>query len=443
MKQKGRADLMNRISRRGVAAAAMVGLALAGAVFAVEQGRMTGTVVDETGAPVAGVHVIVTSPDISSYKMEKTTDARGQFNLIVLDAALNYRIRLEKQGYPTLEQPLKLKIQETIKETYTLKRGAPAGAAAGASGARAATPEEAAALEKLKGKNEAINAYNQGVTALNAKDIAGAIAGFERAATLDPSLAEAQGALSELYLEQGKKSEALAAADRFLALQPGKPRGLIARYEALKAMGDRTRAAEALETLAAAFPTRETAVRFFNEGAEAARENKMDAAVTYLKRSLEIDKTLEPAYRALAGIYLSRKNNAEAMALIDRWIEVRPDNPDALTYRYQALLSMKDPRAKEAKAAMEHAKASNSKPGDAYNQGIVFYNANNIAEATKAFESVVQADPNHPRAHYMLGLCYANSGDLSKAKEHLQTFIRLAPKDKDAATAEEMLKYLN
>jgi tetratricopeptide (TPR) repeat protein len=58
-----------------------------------------------------------------------------------------------------------------------------------------------------------------------------------------------------------------------------------------------------------------------------------------------------------------------------------------------------------------------------------------------AEERVAHADPNHPRAHYMLGLCYVNSGDLPRAKEHLQTFIRLAPKDKEAATAEEMIKY--
>jgi hypothetical protein len=37
---------------------------------------------------------------------------------------------------------------------------------------------------------------------------------------------------------------------------------------------------------------------------------------------------------------------------------------------------------------------------------------------------------------------FINTGDNAKAKEHLQTFIELAPEDNDAATAKEMLASL-
>jgi len=47
------------------------------------------------------------------------------------------------------------------------------------------------------------------------------------------------------------------------------------------------------------------------------------------------------------------------------------------------------------------------------------------------------------KAHYVLGLSYAKD-DAKKAvaREHLQTFLRLAPTDSDAETAKQMLDYL-
>jgi Tfp pilus assembly protein PilF len=42
----------------------------------------------------------------------------------------------------------------------------------------------------------------------------------------------------------------------------------------------------------------------------------------------------------------------------------------------------------------------------------------------------------------MLGLCYVNSGDNAKAKEHFSRFLELAPDDPDAGTAAEMVQYL-
>ena len=83
---------------------------LAAAAHAADQGRLLGTVVDAGGGPLAGVKVIITSPDMATYRVEKTTDAHGQFSAIILDAQRQYRIHVEKQGYVTLEQPLKLKI---------------------------------------------------------------------------------------------------------------------------------------------------------------------------------------------------------------------------------------------------------------------------------------------------------------------------------------------
>jgi Tfp pilus assembly protein PilF len=436
---------------RALGCALLVLSGFAAAAHAADQGRLLGTVVGPAGAPLAGVKVVITSPDMAGYKLEKTTDARGQFSAIILDAQRQYTIHLEKQGYVTLEQPLKLKIEDTLRQSYSLQpaTGAaagpgataapPAGQSAAASGKAAPGPPPADAAE-AKARHDAAVVYNEGVTALKAKDAKTATAKFEQAATVDPKLAEAHAILAGLYLEQHRPADALAAADRALALEPGKPRVMLDRYQALRDLGDKQRAAQALGELAASHPgpelARDVAVSLYNEAADALREKHVEDAAADLKRAIEVDRTLEPAYGALANIYLTKQDHRAALDVADRWVAAAPQSLSALQLRYKVLADLKDPRAQQAKAAMDSAKGDVSNP---LNHGIELYNGNRIPDATKVFESVLQTDPKNARAHYMLGLCYTNSGDLARAKEHLEAFLQLAPNDPEAASARQML----
>jgi len=453
-----------RALARALGCALLLLSGFAAAAHAADQGRVLGTVVGAAGAPLAGVKVIITSPDMATYRVEKTTDARGQFSAIILDAQRQYTIHLEKQGYITLEQPLKLKIEDTLRESYSLQPATgpaaagpqsggaaapgappgapPAGQPAGASGKAAPAPLPADA-GAAKAKHDAAVAYNEGVAALKAKDMQTAAAKFEQAAIIDPKLAEAHAILAGLYLEQHRPADALAAADRALALEPGKPRVMIDRYQALKGLGDKQRAAQALAELAASHPgpelARDVAVSLYNEAADALREKHVEDATADLKHAIEVDRTLEPAYGALANVYLTKKDYPAALDVADRWVAAAPQSLSALQLRYKVLSELKDPRAQQAKAAMDSAKGDSSNP---LNHGIELYNGNRIPEATKVFESVLQADPKNARAHYMLGLCYTNTGDLARAKEHLETFLQLAPNDPEAQSARQMLAEL-
>jgi Tfp pilus assembly protein PilF len=446
-----------RATARALGCALLLLSGFAAAAHAADQGRVLGTVVDAAGAPLAGVKVIITSPDMATYRVEKTTDGHGQFSAIILDAQRQYSIHLEKQGYVTLEQPLKPKIEDTLREKYSLQSATgpaaagsqsggaaapgapPAGQAAASSGKAAPAPPPKDAAE-AKARHDSAVAYNEGVAALKAKDMPTATAKFEQAATVDPKLAEAHAILAGLYLEQHRPADALAAADRALALEPGKPRVMIDRYQALRGLGDKQRAAQALAELAASHPgpelARDVAVSLYNEAADALREKHVEDATADLKRAIEVDRTLEPAYGALANIYLTKQDHRAALDVADRWVAAAPQSLSALQLRYKVLADLKDPRAQQAKAAMDSAKGDASNP---LNHGIELYNGNRIPEATKVFESVLQADPKNARAHYMLGLCYTNTGDLARAKEHLEAFLQLAPNDPEAQSARQML----
>jgi tetratricopeptide (TPR) repeat protein len=412
-------------TRRALQAALALGIFAAAALHAIGEGRMLVSIVDLEGQPVPGVQIVLTRPG-SNYKLEKQTDKKGQATLLVLDATQEYLLHLEKEGYTPYEETLKLKVGDTIRATFTI--------------AKLPEPEPveetAAALE---GEGAAVEAFNAGIEAVRGGDVAGGLAKFQEAAALDPELPEAHLAVAEVGLEQGKAAEALAAADRFLALSPGDVRGLRARYDALKVLGD-ARSREALDALVAADPTRETAIRVYNEGAEAVRAGKREEAAALLQRALEVDPSLDPAYSSLAGLYLTLRKYPEAAQVAARLLERQPGSLEALTIRYEALKGMGDEAgAREALAALSQADVD---PESAFKQGVAVFNANNMPQAIASFESVIRVQPEHAKAHYFLGLAYVNTGQTAEARDHLETFLRLAPDDPDAGTAREMLNYL-
>jgi tetratricopeptide (TPR) repeat protein len=286
----------------------------AGPLHAAGEGRILGTVVDASGAPVAGAKVLL-SRQGTSYKQEKKTDGKGTFTLLVLDATREYQIHVEKEGFLPVDEPIKAKIEDTFRVTYTLQP-----AVAKANDAQA-----------LTGEGKAVLAYNEGVAKLQARDKAGAIGKFEEAATLNPKLPDAQAVLAELYLDQGKNAEALAAADRYLALQPNAPRGLSVQYDAYTALGDAAKADAALEALIKADPGHDTAVRLLNKGVSLFNASKVDQAIQVFQRVLEVDPTLAKTHYMLGLSYANSGDNAKAKEHLSKFLELAPNDENAAT----------------------------------------------------------------------------------------------------------------
>jgi tetratricopeptide (TPR) repeat protein len=304
------------------AALAALALAFTAALHAAGEGRIIATVTDEAGMPIEGATVTLTRAG-AGYKLEKVSDKKGQVMLLVLDATQEYQLAIAKAGYGPYQGPVKPKLQDTIRLTFALPKIA---------GAKPAGD----APKDLSGADQAVLSYNEGVTALRAGDLAGAVPKLEKAAELNPKLPEVQAALAEVYLEQKRYGDALAASDRFLALKPGDPEGLRARYDALKQAGDNDKAREALDALAAADPKNpETAVRYFNEGAELARLAKLDEAAVFFERVLAIapaDPKFAKAHYVLGLTYAKDDTKkAQAKEQLQTFLQMAPNDPDAAT----------------------------------------------------------------------------------------------------------------
>ncbi|HEX2223841.1 MAG TPA: tetratricopeptide repeat protein [Thermoanaerobaculia bacterium] len=440
---------MNRFQRfRGaIPAVLLLSLALVGSLplQAADQGRLQGTVVDQNNKPVAGVKVTLSVPN-STFKQEKTTDAKGKFLFVVVDAARDYVVRFDKEGFISMQNPVNIPVNDMLRETFQLQP-VPAGAGQPQQEPEAEmTEEEKAKAKELEAKSAAATTYNEGVQALNGGDTATATAKFKQASEIDPNLPEAHGALAELYLDAGQYDQALASVDRFLALSGEKPeskaRGLLVRYDVLKAKKD-PQALQALDDLAALGPNAEGAKRAFNYGAELLRADKNDDAAAQFNRAIQLDPNLPQPYVALGNIHLRKKNYKEAVATVDRLLAVQPRNLEALTLRYEALKASGDKAAAAtAQTALKTASAGQS-PQALYNQGVTLFNAGNPGEAKVALESALSADAKFAKAHYLLGLILAGENKPKEAKAHLQKFIEMAPNDPEASTAKEMIASLD
>src|SRR5262245_1055618 len=95
-------------TRTRFAVAALAAVLLPFAAWAIGQGRIYGKVVDEKGAPLAGVKITVTTSAMAGFKMEGTSNDKGEYAFSLVDATKTYTYHLEKEGYQTSEEDVKV-----------------------------------------------------------------------------------------------------------------------------------------------------------------------------------------------------------------------------------------------------------------------------------------------------------------------------------------------
>lgn len=406
-------------------------LLAAGSLSALGEGRVAGEVLDPDGKPLAGVQVTVSAPAFK-YEAKAKSNKKGQFTIMLLDATRDYVIRLEKEGYATIEEPLDPEVGGVLRRSWTLPPAQ-----------QVAAEQAGISPEELEASNQAVTLYNEGAAAVNAGDVGTAIAKFEAALAVDPALVPAHKVVGALYLKEGRSEDALATAEKLLAVEPGNVAGLEMRYDAAEALGRQELVEQALDALVAAEKSPEVARRVYNRGVALLKSDQREEAMRRFEQAAEIDPGLAVVHSTLANIYLTHRDYEKALAAAERILDRDPQNPEALTIKMEAYRGLGD-KAKADEVAQALGAAD---PGGAaqtfYRQGQALFNAGNTQEAVAALDKSIAADPGYAASHYLLGLAHANLGDSATAKRHLQRFLELAPDHEDATTAREMLKYLN
>ena len=183
---------------------------------AASDGRISGKVTDQAGKPLADVQITVWALEVTIEKKSET-NKKGKFAMVLIDATREYMIRLEKEGYVTLEQPIDPTIGGTLRKEWILIEGS-------AGGAQDRAGQELLASAELRGK--ALKAWEKGRDAYTAHDLDGAQAGFEEALGIEPEMAAAYAGLARVALDRQDFEVALQHGQRLMELAPKEILGL-------------------------------------------------------------------------------------------------------------------------------------------------------------------------------------------------------------------------
>ncbi|MDD5562195.1 MAG: tetratricopeptide repeat protein [Thermoanaerobaculaceae bacterium] len=399
-----------------------------GLAFAERQGTLIGKVLDPDGKPIRGVTVTVTSPQIPKFQDVETTDKRGMFTVGFDQIDVTYHYRFDMTGYQSLEVNQEWHLVGTQFFEWTMHPGAPV-VVGGAVPASTSAP--------------AVDAFNLGVAAFKAKDYATAETKFSEAVTHDPKLRQAWEALTAVQLQLGHDKEAAEAAEKAIALGSTEEPVLTARWQAYRNLKDEAKAAEALKDLERIGRATAEAKRIHNEGAALLKAGDDAGAAAKFQEALDIDPNLQPSLLGLATADLKLGRNADAATAAETVLKADPKNEQAIRLRYNACLALGDKtRLIDALVGLAPVEPVLARDG-ILRLAFDAYDANDMALAKERFDKALAIDPNYPQAYYFLALIDVGDGATAEAKVHLERFLQLAPNDKEANSAREMLKYLN
>jgi len=191
--------------------------------------------------------------------------------------------------------------------------------------------------------------------------------------------------------------------------------------------------------------------KLFEEGVALSGSGNHAGAIEKFNAGIALVPTCHDCYNNIGYSYAQMKDWGKAEEAYKKSIEAKADDAAA----YNGLATVYNAQRKFDLAAQASAKATElsgnlSAGGGAaggsaeaqFNQGVIFWNAGKIADAKKAFEAAVQANPNHAEAHYQLGMALVNEGNMAGAATEFETYMKLAPDGPNSATAKALLAQL-
>jgi tetratricopeptide (TPR) repeat protein len=108
---------------------------------------------------------------------------------------------------------------------------------------------------------------------------------------------------------------------------------------------------------------------------------------------------------------------------LERFARLHPENAWA-NYYYAATLTRTSPKVR---ALLEKAVRLDPKLGDAFLLlGIVYADEGNMTKAIAAYKSAIEATPPMEEAHYRLAQAYRKTGDPAKAQQELELYRQLS-----------------
>lgn len=283
-------------------------------LFAQAQGRIKGVVTDTQGKPIPGAKIILTCPDITNFHRELTTDEKGAFATLIVDATREYLFHVEAPGF----QP-----QEAMKKPLI------GGQALDVSFTLASVQQLQAEAQQKALDQPGLKEAREGQELLDAGKTVEARAKFAAAVAAKPDMYLAWLAMGDIDQKAGKNDDAIVAAEKCLSYKPEFPQCLALAMNAAQAKGDKAAFEKYAKRYQVANPSDPTlyyndAVAYLNKGDDA-------KARPLLEKALEADPKYADAMFQLGMVCFRSGETAKAKELLEKFIAVAPNHKEAPT----------------------------------------------------------------------------------------------------------------
>lgn len=281
------------------------------------RGRITGQVVDETGAAVPAAKVVVKSLQ-GNTQLEGMTDKKGHFAVAGMGTG-QWRVTVTKEGYISAYTDMPVsQLKPNPPLTMTMKRVA---------GAQALPTDE-----------ERTSLLGQGNALLEEGKFDEALVAFEQFSAKYPEIYAARLNVATTYLKMGDldraESEFRGVLDKAVQAQgeAGKDKeisllALSGLGELALKRGDFTAAQESFRRALEISP--EDAAAAYNVGEIFFSNQKVDEAIPYFELAARIKKDWPKAYHRLGLVYLNKGDFDKALENLRKFVELDPLNPEA------------------------------------------------------------------------------------------------------------------
>lgn len=237
-------------------------------------------------------------------------------------------------------------------------------------------------------------------------DAVGAVAALRTAVALDPRVPMLQQTLGLALLAAGRQREAIDAFRAAAAVEPDAPDyWFVLGFEAFD-VGDETTAQEA-------FLRGMAVLHNANDGPTLMRDvlGRIDSAKLAV---------------ILAATAVARSAPREALAIADKGVALRPDEPLLHYYRSEALLAIGDITDALGSCRTSVRLAPTFAP--AWNNlGLALLAQDDLEEAATALGEAVRLDPTYARAHLNLGNCHMLQANVPAAIGSYEEAVRHDP----------------
>ncbi|UCC38697.1 MAG: tetratricopeptide repeat protein [Candidatus Aminicenantes bacterium] len=273
-------------------------------LFPGTKGGIKGEIIDSNKNPIEGVKVIIISVDYPSERYNLKTDKKGEFIQIGLEAGY-YQIQCEKEGYSPIGKRVKVSISEIFETTITLERQ------------KQQTVKEVPGREEMRKANKL---FQEGKYEEALKE-------YQEAVNENPEDATGYYNIGVTYIILEKPDEAIEAFKGTIEIQPG-------NYEALKNLGQLYGEKKNYEesskyySLALKISSDDPEV-FYNLGVCLMNLGNPTGAMDAFQKSIERQEDYADSYYQLGLLYLNQNKMEEAQAVLEKFLQIAPDDSKA------------------------------------------------------------------------------------------------------------------